>query len=267
MSGHRALPSHRWTAGEWKTEHEVVANESLVTIYVNERKITSLLASSDKLESLYRGHLATEYNCVLNDAITEFSIQRTNGSIDLHGTIPSFEHTLVREGIVTSSCGACDHEQLQTLIDSVPRVDEPEKELTMESLLEALAGMRNLQHGFQVTGGMHAAAISYYQALKPSLDLISEDIGRHNAVDKVIGSALSEGHFQRPAILFLSGRCGWDIVAKAARLNIPIIASIGAASDLAIQTARMANMTLVTFARDQKAVVYGRQEGRFKAKD
>ena len=267
MSGYGTVPSHRWTSGTWTSELEPVANESLISIHVNEQKITSLLASDQDLENLYRGHLATEYDCFLTGRIHEYVEKRTDGAIELHATIPSFKPKILREGFVTTSCSACDHEQLSSLIADIPRVDDPQRKVTMESVLESLFGMRDGQHGFTATGGMHAAAISYKVGRMITLDEICEDIGRHNAVDKVLGKVLAVDNAPRPSLLFLSGRCGWDIVAKAARMNIPLIASIGAASDLAIKTARLTNMTLITFARNEKAVVYGRQEGRFKPKD
>ena len=267
MSGHRTAPSHRWKSGEWTTELEPVANESLVSIYVNQQKLTALLASDQDLESLYRGHLATEYECILTRSIPEFTIERRGGAIELHGTVSSFKPRVVREGLVTTSCGACDHEELESLIGDIPRVDDPPSMIFMESIVDALSTMRDVQYGFQATGGMHAAAISYDLGKLSPLDEVCEDIGRHNAVDKTLGKFLASGHQTRPIALFLSGRCGWDIVAKGARMNIPFIASIGAASDLAIQTARLTNMTLITFVRNEKAVVYGRHEGRFKPKD
>lgn len=267
MSSHQTSPSHRWVAGEWISELEPVANETLVSIHVNQEKITSLLASDNHLEALYRGHLATEYDCIVQGQIKDYSVRRTEGSIELHGAISSFKPKVIRKGLVTTSCSACDHDQLPSLLSDIPRVDEPQTKVTMESILDALSEMRKLQHGFQATGGMHAAAISFLHELTPTIDVVCEDIGRHNAVDKVLGEVLAMDETLRPHVLFLSGRCGWDIVAKAARMNIPFIASIGAASDLAIQTARMTNMTLITFVRNEKAVIFGRQEGRFQPKD
>jgi FdhD protein len=254
-------------AGEWASELEPVANESLVSIHVNQEKITSLLASDSHLEALFRGHLAAEYDCIIQGQIIDYRVVRTKGTIELHGAVPSFKPKIVRDGLVTTSCSACDHQQLSSLLSDIPRVDEPQTKMVMESILDALSDMRKHQHGFHATGGMHAAAISYLHGLVPTIDVVCEDIGRHNAVDKVMGEVLAMDEPPRPNILFLSGRCGWDIVAKAARMNIPFIASIGAASDLAIQTARMANMTLISFVRNEKAVVFGRQEGRFQPKD
>jgi len=109
---------------------------------------------------------------------------------------------------------------------------------------------------------MHAAGLLLGE---PGELLVREDIGRHNAVDKVYGFWSKSSH-AKPAALLLSGRCGWDIVAKAASMGTPVIASYGAASTLAAETARMANITLISFVRDGKAVVIGPVDGRFQRK-
>ena len=123
--------------------------------------------------------------------------------------------------------------------------------------------MREKQHGFHATGGLHAAGLLYDTHHVE----VREDIGRHNAVDKVIGAHLLQGQSSRPLALLLSGRCGWDIVAKASKINIPLIASIGAASSLATQAARESNITLVSFMRKEQAVVIGPLHGRLQEKD
>ena len=95
--------------------------------------------------------------------------------------------------------------------------------------------------------------------------IVMEDIGRHNAVDKAYGAWYQQTN--APAdVLLLSGRCGWDIVAKAATMGTPIIASFGAASSLAAETARASNMTLISFVKGNKAVIIGPVEGRFQRK-
>jgi FdhD protein len=114
--------------------------------------------------------------------------------------------------------------------------------------------MRKLQIGFSMTGGVHAAGLIDSEG---NLVAIREDIGRHNAVDKLFGFAQTSGLDLNQHGLLLSGRCGWDIVAKSARMNCPLIASIGASSTLAIEAARQSNITLFSFVRNDKGVVIG----------
>jgi FdhD protein len=163
---------------------------------------------------------------------------------------------------VTSSCGACDQSNLASLIQQMPSVDSPEGTVNLDEIIQALYEMRTHQEGFKETGGMHAAGL--FIGNGTSL-LVREDIGRHNAVDKVYGCWSRNGS-KPPLALLLSGRCGWDIVAKAASMGTSIIASFGAASSLAADAARWANITLVSFVRDGKAVVIGPVDGRFERK-
>ncbi len=101
---------------------------------------------------------------------------------------------------------------------------------------------------------MHAAGLTNYEY---NLLLVKEDIGRHNALDKLIGAAVSENLEISESILLLSGRCGWDIVAKACRSGIRTIVSIGACSSLAAKTARSSGMRIYSFVKSNNAVIIG----------
>ena len=108
-----------------------------------------------------------------------------------------------------------------------------------------------------VTGGLHAAA--FCEDLEPHV--LREDVGRHNAVDKVAGWLLEEGRY--PAfggMMWISGRAGAEIVLKAARARIPVLAAVGAPSSLAITLAEAAGMTLIGFLRDGRFNVYSGEE-------
>ena len=114
--------------------------------------------------------------------------------------------------------------------------------------------MRERQTGFRLTGGMHAAGLVDSNG---NLLFVSEDIGRHNAVDKVVGKALINNTDLSNSTLILSGRCGWDIVAKASRSGIVNIASIGACSSLAAKAARYTGIRIISFLKDDNAVIIG----------
>ena len=104
---------------------------------------------------------------------------------------------------------------------------------------------------FQQSGGCHGTALF---SVDGSIDHVSEDIGRHNAVDKTIGKAiLSNSTIFEHSMLLLSGRCGWDIVAKCVRVGIPAIASLGAFSSAAVNLAREHNVALYGFVTERGA--------------
>ena len=252
---------HRFEEGSMKLDAEVIAAECLVHIHVNSSHVTSLLASPENLGDLATGHLSTEYGLQPPKESHRIRIEADDAEYHIHVEVQGeFVHT-PRSSIVTTSCGGCEQDRLSALVNETPSVHGPASVVDVEQLIASLDNMRSQQPGFEATGGMHAAGLMLSE--KSEL-LIREDIGRHNAVDKVMGAWLDSKEDGRPLALLLSGRCGWDIVAKAARMNIPIIASIGAASSLAIKTARSSNMTLVSFAKAGRAVVIGPVDGRLQ---
>ena len=116
------------------------------------------------------------------------------------------------------------------------------------------ARLREAQVAFAETGGLHAAAWCD-QALAPQV--VREDVGRHNAVDKVAGWLLGAGRFPAGGgLLWVSGRAGAEIVLKAARARIPVLAAVGAPSTLAVDLARASGMTLIGFLREGRMNVY-----------
>jgi FdhD protein len=124
-------------------------------------------------------------------------------------------------------------------------------EIDLPLLTDALELLTHSMPLFQQSGGCHGTALF---SVDGSIDHVSEDIGRHNAVDKTIGKAiLSKSTIFEHSMLLLSGRCGWDIVAKCVRVGIPAIASLGAFSSAAVNLAREHNVTLYGFVTDRGA--------------
>jgi FdhD protein len=163
------------------------------------------------------------------------------------------ESSVKRNFYASSSCGVCGKasiEQLSVLCS--PVTDGPIVHLsTLTALPDA---MRSAQRVFEATGGLHAAAL-----FSPAGDLtaIREDVGRHNALDKVIGSQILSGaHRMGEAVLMISGRAGFEIVQKAAIAGIPIVCAVSAPSSLAVRTAAAYNVSLIGFLRDSGFNIY-----------
>jgi FdhD protein len=159
-----------------------------------------------------------------------------------------------RQVATNSSCGMCGRRSLESL-----EIDEPALGAHWTVDADVIAGLperlRAAQVTFDETGGLHAAGLF---ALDGSLDVSAEDVGRHNAVDKIIGRKLY-GH-RLPldrAVLFVSGRSSFEIVQKAFLAGIPLIGSVSAPSGLAVDLAERAGITLVGFVRDGRFNVYG----------
>jgi FdhD protein len=162
-----------------------------------------------------------------------------------------------RHFTATSSCGLCGKVSIQQVamhcrpVASGPVVDSA-------VLMPLPAALRQTQQVFEQTGGLHAAGV-FDQAGR--LLSMREDIGRHNAVDKLIGQMLQVGEVPlRHHLLLVSGRVSFEIVQKAAMGGVPILCAVSAASSLAIEAAQQFNMTLVGFLRDQSYNIYTHPE-------
>lgn len=158
-----------------------------------------------------------------------------------------------RNFYVNSSCGVCG----KTSIDEVTCNAEPVKVpylLVKESDIFSLSHKINSQQlAFRYTGGIHASALF---DLDGNLISIREDVGRHNALDKLIGSRVIESEKMTHSILLVSGRLSFELTQKAAKSNIPVIVSIGAPSSLAIDLAKEMNITVCGFVSEKKFNVY-----------
>lgn len=165
---------------------------------------------------------------------------------------------LERHFTATAACGLCGRAHLDALRAGLVPV-APGPPIDVEALLALPARVRGEQATFEATGGLHAA-VWCDAALEPRV--LREDVGRHNAVDKVCGWLLEQA--RRPVgegLLWVSGRAGAELVLKAARAGIPAMAAVGAPSSLAVELAEAAAMTLVGFLREGRMNVYA-GEGR-----
>lgn len=158
-----------------------------------------------------------------------------------------------RHAVVHASCGVCGIATLDELKDRCPSV--PEGEAIPASLLAALpTRLRARQRVFSETGGLHAAGI--FDARGSAL-AVREDVGRHNAVDKLVGWAAMQRRLPLArSVLVVSGRVSFEIVQKAAVAGIPVLVAVSAPSSLAVATAKALGMTLVGFVREGRANLY-----------
>jgi len=157
-----------------------------------------------------------------------------------------------------SACGVCGKASIEAVRQRLPGRPETATQFGAEMLCTLPDRLRTEQELFSRTGGLHAAAI--FDA-KGELIVLREDIGRHNAVDKVIGWAFLRKQIPLTGHLCLvSGRGGFEIVQKALMAGVPLLASVSAPSSLAVQVAREMGMSLVGFLRGSRFVIYSGEE-------
>lgn len=160
-----------------------------------------------------------------------------------------------RNFYTTSSCGVCGKSSIDAIRTVSPFASQEDELLLKPALLYSLpAALHARQALFKVTGGLHASALF---DLDGKLLLLREDVGRHNALDKLIGTAFMRRELPwENKILLLSGRASFELIQKAAMAGIKIVAAVGAPSSLAVQLAEEAGITLVGFLRGETFNIY-----------
>ncbi len=161
------------------------------------------------------------------------------------------ERRLRRGSLVSSSCGVCGRQSIADLLAREQAITDDAR-VELRVLLQCVAELPHHQPLFEKTGGVHGAALFDEHG---TLLGCAEDIGRHNAVDKLIGRAL-RGELGPGRLLVVSGRLSFEIIHKAAVLRVPIVASVSAASSLAIDLADAFQICAVGFARQGRANIY-----------
>lgn len=174
------------------------------------------------------------------------------------GVVPAIE-TLDRNFYTTSSCGVCGKASLDAVRTKSAFTPANNTSTFQADLLHTLEQkLRKSQQVFSSTGGLHASGIFDRQG---NMVLVREDVGRHNALDKVIGTTLMNGNLPlTTSILLLSGRVSFELMQKAYMAGIPIVTAIGAPSSLAVTFAEECGMTLVGFVRENRYTVYAGQQ-------
>ncbi len=263
----RVLRVDVWKAGHGDVEDQVAAEEPL-EIRVNGAPAAVTMRTPGDDNELAAGFLLTEGLIAQADdllavqPVLDVAPGSRGNVVDAHcrptrgaGMTPSGGPRQPR--LVLSACGVCG----QGSIESVRHHAEPLRDgarITTACLLSLSAALRSAQPIFSETGGLHAAGLFDGHG---HLLVAREDIGRHNAVDKVIGHAVLRRWLPLAAyVLMVSGRTGFEIVLKAWMAGVPILASVSAPSSLAVQLAEEANLTLIGFLRGGNFTIYsGRQ--------
>ncbi|MED5496770.1 MAG: formate dehydrogenase accessory sulfurtransferase FdhD [Candidatus Thermoplasmatota archaeon] len=247
------LPLMRLSDGGASIQKETVVEEVAVELHaLNDQDryevYSTLLATPTEVIELHAGHLYSEGYIDEKPSVDSFHIR---DSSDVQVFYNGCVTIKPRQQIVTSSCGACNHPNLTVAREGPIEHDSRFSDIDLHLLTNALELLTHSMPLFQQSGGCHGTALF---SVDGSIDHVSEDIGRHNAVDKTIGKAiLSKSTTLEHSMLLLSGRCGWDIVAKCVRVGIPAIASLGAFSSAAVNLAREHNVTLYGFVTKRGA--------------
>lgn len=248
--------------GNYSSVSDVLAVEESLNISVNGETFTVTMRTPGEETELIRGLLYTEevYRDLNREPVVSVLSKSESGYItsvdvvlDPDKILKDFAGT--RNIISASSCGLCGRTSFE---DTISRNTIEEAGLLDPSKVKMMfEQMRASQKEFTSSGGTHAAGAF---TLDGTLLAVCEDIGRHNAVDKLIGKLIMQQKLHLVKCLTVSGRVSYEIVNKALSAGIPFVASVSAPSTMAVGNARKAGMTLMAFCRDHKLTVYAHPE-------
>jgi FdhD protein len=262
LKEHRAF---KWRAGAMREEADCLAVEEPLEIRLGGRRFTLTMRTPGHDEELAAGFLVAEGFVKTLGELGEIRRLRDPkgapdpNAIDVILNVPAvgLRERLQRNFVVSSSCGICG----KTSIEAIERRIAPiggTLRIATAALLRLPSMMREAQAVFAATGGLHAAALfGLESADEPALVVVREDVGRHNAVDKIVGYALA--HELVPLschALMVSGRLSFELVQKAASAGLPILSAVSAPSSLAVELADDLGMTLVGFLREPNFNAY-----------
>jgi FdhD protein len=247
------VPVHKHVGDTQHKEQDLVAVEEPLEIVVNGRNLAITMRTPGNDDELAAGFLFTEGILTERDEVQR--IQTGDNRVEVHTTSPLDVSSLQRNFYLTSSCGVCGKASIDAL-ETIGCEIRPQSGPKVQSqvLLSLPDKMRSTQAAFERTGGIHAAGLF---DMDGNLLLTREDVGRHNAVDKLVGRAFLDGRLPLEAsILMVSGRTSFELMQKSLMAGLPILAAVGAPSSLAVQVALRFGMTLVGFLRDGRFNVY-----------
>ena len=239
-----------------KTEDALVI-EAPLQININNKPYTVVMRTPGNDLELVRGLLFAE-DIYKQEAIFRFEVIEKKKGGETIINIPIPEEMLgkgylnKRTLLSVSSCGICGKQELKDLAVSGDTIDL-KNAMAASNIQKMFALMQAHQKTFKKSGGSHAAAL--FNANNTLLS-IQEDIGRHNAVDKVIGDLLLKKQLKEATFMLVSGRVSYEIVSKAFIAKIPIIVAVSACSSLAVDFSKEFGICLIGFTRDEKMTIY-----------
>ena len=251
-----SVPVQRVENGTSVCTQDLLAVEEPLEIRIGARPVSITMRTPGSDSELAAGFLFTESIIESRDAIERIHCgARNTVTVELQPGIRVDLDRLARSFYTSSSCGVCGKASLEPLAAQGCRMFEQTGPPFQAALIPELPNqLRRAQPVFEHTGRLHAAAL--FDA-SGRLELLREDVGRHNAVDKLIGAEMMASRTPLTnRLLLVSGRASFELVQKALVAGIPVLAAVGAPSSLAVEVAQRYNMTLLGFVRDGRFNVY-----------
>lgn len=244
----------KYGAGGWTGAADRVAAEEPLQITVDGTPVAVVMRTPGHDRELAAGFLLTEGLVDSLDQVARIGLgeKQNHALVFLADDVVLDRERLSRNLFSASSCGICGKASIDAIRCGYPPV-APGFEVAVDVLLGVPVAMKRAQDVFSSTGGLHAAALV---AADGTVLRVHEDVGRHNAIDKVIGWGAADGVDFSRVLLQVSGRVSFEVMQKALAVGIPVVSAVSAPSSLAVEFARESGQTLVGFLRPPRFNVY-----------
>jgi len=259
LMGTRNYEGMRFDRQELRATLDTLSVEEALQININNKAFTVTMRTPDDDKYLVRGLLHSEGILTNPNFIPEikFRKERHKSAVtiaDLRVPVDELgvNYNNSRSLLSVTSCGICGKTELDELSSCEEALDH-DQSIDIEVLHNLFAQMNEEQHNFHKSGGTHAAMAF---TINGEALCAMEDIGRHNAVDKVVGQLIMDGSLEKASCLTVSGRISYEIVVKCFKAGIPVLAAVSAPSSLAVDYAKELGLTLFAFCRDGRATCY-----------
>lgn len=258
-----SLPVRRWRAGQWQEADDSIAAEVPVALSYNSIPHVVMMATPRDLEDMGVGFTVSESLVADYSELRDVTLDTSSGAFEIRLSVTGSRlgEMLQRRRNLTgrTGCGVCGAETVEDAIRRPPPV-APGGSTSREQLVGALRRMRELQPLGAQAGSLHAAA---WVSWEGEVQLVREDVGRHNALDKLIGARLRAAQGFADGYAMVTSRASYEMVQKAATLGIRMLVAVSAPTTLGVELARECGLTLVGFAREEQQVVYS-HSGRLR---
>ena len=262
VTGRKVFKASKFDSDKQTMVEDSIVLEEALQININGKPFTITMRTPGSDHHLIRGLLFTEDIYKDSEEVRIECVEKNEDGIPkiMNVWIPAQHlggsYYQSRSMLSVSSCGICGKKELEDLILEGGALEANSK-FSVNELPELFKQMRKHQLNFECTGGCHAAACF---DVNGNLIAIEEDIGRHNAVDKLIGALLQDNKLEKANSMLVSGRVSFEIVSKCFKAKIPFLAAVSSPSSISIETAQTLGICLMGFCRDEKMTCYSHSE-------
>ena len=260
IEAHNKYGAYRWMGKAGGLSDEIVAEEVPVALVYNGISHAVMLATPLDLEDFALGFSLSECIVERSGEIHDLEIVERDNGIEIQMQLSAERAHVLKEHRRTlagrTGCGLCGTASLDQLARRAATVRSSVM-LSPGALPRALSALQGTQHLFDLTGAVHAAAWCDFDG---GIHRVREDVGRHNALDKLIGSLASERRAFDGGFVLMTSRASYEIVQKAAAVGIAVVAAVSAPTGMAVRVAIDSGVTLIGFARGERHCVYSHPE-------